>query len=156
MKNNIGLLVLFLSIIAVSSCSNEDDYEAPFGDFATFSWWSSPTPNSPFDSTTKGAKLNRFLAFQDFSRNALTHEWRISEGSAFISTNALPEDSLRLASLKRKGLTSTSENLVFVLFEELGTSQVTIKNTYRDSISGAINIDNVWTAEQVINVNVTE
>lgn len=151
MKKYIVLGVLLFTAMIIQSCSN-NEYDLPYNDYASFTWWSSP--RSTYNGTTKSIKANTVLAFQDVSKNALTHEWEIAEGTKFLSpfTEADTLDYSRF--IKPDVGLVTNDALIYVLFQELGKKEIKIKNTFKDSIRGTIKINGVWTAQQIITVTV--
>ncbi|WPR71406.1 hypothetical protein SLW70_15940 [Flavobacterium sp. NG2] len=153
MKKYIIISALLFTAYAVQSCS-DNGYDLPYDDYASFTWWSSP--KTTYNTTTKTAKLNKFMAFQDVSKGDLSHEWIISQGTAFMKPGFSENDSLNYAKfiIPDAGLV-TNEKLAYVLFQEAGVKTIKIKNTYKDSIRGTKKVDGVWTAEQTITVTVS-
>lgn len=155
MKNIFKIVILFISIVLYSSCENEDDYVPPYNEVSSLAFWSSPASSS--QETEKNVTVGNYIAFKDLSRGVISHEWRIQEGSHFMSGNFTEADSLRYANfIKPSAGMSTSESLAYVLFTEAGVKEVTLANTFKDSVTDAVNNNGVWTVNKVFTITVTD
>ncbi|WP_159086078.1 hypothetical protein [Flavobacterium faecale] len=150
--------MLVLALFA-GSCTN--DYELPYNDYDSFTWWSSPklVYNAlvrPDASNNGAVAVGTYVAFQDLSKGDLSHEWSITSGNSFLTTTL---SELETANYERfinpkLGLVTT-DKLVYVLFQTAGVQQVKIKNTYSRKVIGAVEINGVWTAEAIVTITVT-
>lgn len=154
MKKQFIICALLLTALVIGSCTNGN--EPTYDDYASFTWWSSP--KIAFNSLTRpdasgngAVTVGKYVAFQDLSKGALTHEWSISSGCVFI-TPGFPEtvtSNYEQFINPNLGLTTT-DKIVNVLFQQSGTFTVTITNTYKDQVIGSVNVNGVWTAVATI------
>lgn len=154
MKKYFIISAMFVLALFAGSCTN--DYVPTYNDYASFTWWSSP--KIAYNSLTRpdangngGVTVGKYVAFQDLSKGALTHEWKISSGCKFI-TPGFPEtvtSNYEQFINPNLGLTTT-DKIVDVLFQQSGTFTVTITNTYKDQVVGSVNVNGVWTAVATI------
>ena len=154
MKKQFIICALLLTIFITGSCTNE--YVPTYNDYASFTWWSSP--KAAFNSLTRpdasgngAVTVGKYVAFQDLSKGALTHEWSISTGCVFITPGFPETETTNYERFINPNLgLTTTDKIVNVLFQQSGTFQVKIKNTYKEQVIGAVNINGVWTAEATI------
>jgi hypothetical protein len=152
MKKHFIICALLLVALFTGSCTN--DYELPYNDYDSFTWFSSP--KTSYNATVKTVAVGKYLTFQDLSKGALTHEWSITSGSSFLITGFSEAETGNYERfIKPNAGLVTSDKLVYVLFQTAGTHQVKIKNTYKQKVIGAVEVNGVWTAEVIITVTVT-
>lgn len=151
MKKFIIIGALMLTTLFAGSCTN--DYELPYNDYDSFTWWSSP--KTEYNQTAKTTTVGKYLAFQDLSKGDLTHEWSITSGNSFLVTTFSETETANFERFINPNLgLVTTDKLVYVLFQTAGVHQVKIKNTYSRKVIGAVEVNGVWTAEQTITVTV--
>ena len=153
MKDIFKIILLLLAFNLVSGCSeDEEDYIPPFNDVVSFVFWSSPSSTSL--ETEKEVTIDTYIAFQDLSRGVITHEWRIPSGTSFLNSG-FDETTTDYSSFVKSG-SSTSADLAYVLFTELGEKEIQLINTFDIEVEGAVEENGVWTARQTFTITVTE
>lgn len=150
-KYFIKSIVILSLLFAFNSCNDKD--EDPLEDLISFTWWVSP-PLIDFNIPDKIVTQNSYLAFKDLSQGFVSHKWTISEGTNFIDTNTSESDTNYLDDIIPEAGLETEESLIAVVFPEVGTFQITLTNTYDQEVSGAVQVDNEWVAEQVFMITV--
>lgn len=146
---------MLLTISIVASCESEDDYVPPYNDVSSLTFLSFPATNSRIE-TEKEITVNNYIAFQDVSRGVLSHEWRIQSNAKFLRSNIAETDSIYTKYIiPNAGLTST-DNLINVLFDEVGTSEVRLINTFKDSVTDAVFEDGIWKVDKLFTITVNE
>ncbi len=146
------IYVLFFALIGLIAC--EDNYEAPFP-VNDVSWYTS-MPN-----TTEYMLLqNSMMGFIDASQGALTHEWEISEGCYFLTSDVKQGESLEDFIDYEKGLVSNDIG-INVFFPEAGRKSVRLKNTYTEKVTydgvrplEAVENNGVWVIDTVFTIDV--
>ena len=140
-------------VVFIVSCTKNNEIDDNISDFA---WWSSP--RQEFNSTSKKVKINNYLAFQDLSRGELSHKWIIEEGSKFLMDNFTTNDTIYQAFILEDAGLETTNDLAYVLFTELGTTTVTLINTFKEEVNESVfdEENNIWKVEKVITVEVEE
>ncbi|WP_366184340.1 hypothetical protein [Flavobacterium ovatum] len=153
-------IISAMFVLALFSGSCTEDYEIPYNDYDSFTWWASPkivynTLVRPDASNNGAVAVGKYVAFQDLSKGALTHEWSISAGNSFLTTEFTEADTANYERFINPNLgLVTTDKLVYVLFQTLGVHQVKIKNTYSRKVIGAVQVNGVWTAEAIITITV--
>ena len=153
MKYIINLSICLLTMVFLTSCE-EEDYTAPYGDFSSFTWWVSP--KDTYNEIEKTVSVNKYLAFKDLSRGAISHEWRIPKGSRFLNSNFKETDTIYTPFIIPNGGVVTSESIAYVLFTEVGVHEVQLVNTFEESVTGATNVEGTWKAEQTFTITVID
>lgn len=149
MKNILIRSVLLLTVFLTISCE-DDDYEAPYGDYSSFSWYTS----EGFDTSEKVLNVNNYVAFVDLSQNALEHSWTIPASAKFLDKKFTEKDSVYDAFIIPLSGMVSSEKLINVLFTEPGLQEVKLRNVFKDSVTDAIKTDGQWIVEKTFTVNV--
>jgi hypothetical protein len=144
--------ILLLTLIFAVSCTDNDN-ENPLEGLTSFTWWVSP-PIIDFNIPDKTIKQNKYLAFKDLSQGYVSHEWRITEGTKFITTNFSETDTIYSNNIIPNAGLISDKSLIGVYFPEIGTFKITLKNVYKESVIGATKVSNQWVAEQVFNITV--
>ena len=136
MKNNIILTGLLFILMFTTSCDN-DDYDAPYGDFSSFAWYTSEAGTEIEDSDYVLAVRDTII-FSDLSQNALSHEWIIpAESSRFVAPGGLATD-----------------NTVNIRFDQSGIHEVMLKNMFKDSVTGGVQMNQYWEVEKIFTIDV--
>ncbi|MCL5245361.1 hypothetical protein M4I21_06045 [Cellulophaga sp. 20_2_10] len=148
----LALVVLFFAF----SCEEEDDYEPPYNDFSSLTIWTS----FEFDDEEQEIQeivVNKYVAFNDISRGLLSHEWQIEDGMRYMNGNFTAADTLNYARFVKSGVGKvTSDEAIYVLFDEVGEKNVRLINTYKDSVAESVKVDDVWKVDKTITVTVLE
>ena len=152
MKNYVIKSIVILSLLFTFSSCDETEVD-PLEDLISFTWWVSP-PLTDFNIPDKVIVQKSYLAFKDLSQGFVSHKWTISEGRSFIDANLSESDTNYLDNVIPGSGLESDESLIAVVFPEVGTFQITLRNTYDQEVSGAILIDNEWVAEQVFTITV--
>ncbi|TYA71732.1 hypothetical protein [Seonamhaeicola marinus] len=155
MKFVVKLFALVVCVGLFNSCENEDDYVPPYNEVSSLVYWSSPASTS--QETEKTIGVGNYIAFKDLSRGVVTHEWKIQEGSHFMNGGFTEADSLRYTNfIKPNAGLSTSERLAYVLFTEAGVKEVTLSNTFKDSVTDAFKEGSLWKVNKVFTITVAD
>lgn len=133
MKNNIILTGLLFILIFATSCESED-YEAPYGDFSSFAWYTSAA-GTEVDNSEYVIAINDTIIFSDVSQNEISHEWLKPDQTAFV-----------------KGV--STDNTVSIKFQQSGIKEVILKNIFKDSVNGGVLIDGNWEVEKIFTIDV--
>jgi len=156
----IVIITLFLGML-FTSCDNDSIAGDPT--FSDVTWYSSTTPLNVDTYTT--VKVGKALSIMDLSQGALSHEWKIVDGTSFLTVgfsnaNTSPVPDLTPFIDTTKGL-STTDKIVYIYFPTVGDYTVTLKNTFKDKVTykgtipvDAVLIDGVWVFEQVFQIQV--
>ncbi|RKR12137.1 hypothetical protein CLV91_2260 [Maribacter vaceletii] len=148
MKKIITISIVLLSLVFATSCE-EEDYEAPYGDFSSFSWYSS----NEFDESEKVLNINDYISYVDLSRNAVSHKWTIPASAKFLNKEFTPNDSIYESFILNNANTS-EENGINVLFQKSGLQEVKLYNTYKDSVAESVKSGDVWVVDKTFVVDV--
>ena len=127
----IGILSILFSLLFLVSCEEEyADYTAP-DELSDVSWYISFAPyvQNPFDISA-----GSFISFLDLSQGAVSHEWIIEEGNAFLNEGFKRNDSLPLFIKKDEGL-SITDGKAHVLFNNNGLNNVRLLNKFTEFVS---------------------
>ncbi|MDO6854116.1 hypothetical protein Q4599_11045 [Cellulophaga lytica] len=147
---------LLMAFCLAFSCSEEDDYEPPYGDFSSLTIWTS----FDYDENEEEKRivaLNKYVAFNDLSRGIVSHQWEIENGMHFMNSNFTAADTLNYDRFIKANAGQTStDNLVYVLFTELGEKNIRLVNTYKDSVAESVKSGDVWKVDKTITVTVLE
>ncbi len=154
MKNIFKISLLFLVVGFTISCDSEDDYVPPYNDISSLTFWTSPN-GTAFD-TEKIIQIDKFIAFQDLSRGVVSHEWKIKEGARFLVDKLIETDTIYTNYLSSNSGFSSSNNLVNVLFTQLGTTEVHLINTFNDSVTDAVKEGDLWKVDKIFTIEVIE
>ncbi|NRS90652.1 hypothetical protein HNQ02_003599 [Flavobacterium sp. 7E] len=160
MKNKIVFSMLFLGAL-LTGCSNDSVTEAP--NYSDVTWYAS-TPLKTTENAVIG--VGKAISIFDLSQGALSHEWKISEGSNFLKTGfkngdgtGIPPDLTAFIDAD-KGL-MTTDKTVYILYPTVGTYTITLKNTFKDKVIykgnpevESVLVDGVWVFEQTFIVTV--
>lgn len=130
MKNNILSVCLILAIIFVG-CQNDDEYVQP-NSFSDVGWYIG-YPTSPWPDPLL-VNIDDYLTFSDLSQNALSHEWRIPDGSYFLRESLTLNDTIFDDSYII-GSGSTTDKTASVLFRESGIQPVVFSNTFSEQVT---------------------
>lgn len=150
----ITLLLMFFCL--AFSCSEEDDYEPPYGDFSSLTVWTSFDLDED-EQEKRVIGLNNYVAFNDLSRGLVSHQWEIEDGMHFISGNFTAADTLNYARfIKPNAGKISTDNLVYVLFTELGEKDIKLVNIFKDSVAESVKSGDVWKVDKTITVTVLE
>ncbi|MBU3026243.1 hypothetical protein [Zobellia galactanivorans] len=149
-------LVMLCFLALLSSCQNDDEYEAPDA-LSDMAWYTSVFPGSPFNVSAE----KDFISFLDASQGAITHEWVIEEGSFFLRPGFTAGDSLPAFIDEELGLTSTDKT-VHVMFVKEGLNTVCLKNTFGEQVTiqtedgpiSAVQDGDEWVFEKCFEVDV--
>lgn len=154
MKYIYKISLLFLAMVITVGCENEDDYVPPFNDVSSLTFWTSPNGTSL--ETEKIIQVDRFIAFQDLSRGVVSHEWRIQEGAKFLTAQLYETDTIYANYVRPNVGLTTTDALANVLFTELGTTEVHLINTFRDSVRNSVKEGDIWKVDQIFTIEVVE
>lgn len=80
-------------------------------------------------------ELGDQLAFADISQGALSHEWIIESGNAFISNDFSPEDSVFTDFIIPGQALSSEDPTAYVLFQTPGLQRVRLRNVFDRQVS---------------------
>jgi|GEM_PF-2126668 len=150
MKKLKYLLILGLFFIALGC----EDEELPAEVFDV-TWVTNIRPTEDYI-----IKAGESISFRDLSQGALSHEFIIEEGNQYLIAGFGSRDSLPLWVDKNADLITNNKD-AHVLFNNQGINRVTIRNTFKDSITyrGAEPIpafmeNGVWVVENTWEVDV--
>ncbi|ANW96244.1 hypothetical protein AXE80_08110 [Wenyingzhuangia fucanilytica] len=134
MKTYIKIIQVFLFLSVLVSCS--DDELTALSDLTDATWTVSEGNNQ---TTNTGGidyikAVGEYISFIDLSQNALTHQWEIDEENKYLKTGFNAKDSLPLFINSSLG-TITKDKAAHVLFLKSGINEVTITNTFKDSVN---------------------
>lgn len=131
----------------------EEDYEAPYGGFSSFSWYTADGIAENFDTTEKTANIDTYIAFYDISQNAISHKWNIPETCKFLNKNFTEMDSIYNDFIVPG--TMSNEDLANVLFVGPGIQEISLVNVFKDSVpNSSMLVDGTWVVEQKFTVDV--
>ncbi|UMB61716.1 hypothetical protein MHL31_05795 [Lutibacter sp. A80] len=151
MKKILIISLLFLTLGFTIGC--EDDYEAPFGDYSSFSWYTGDGVAANFDLTEKQINIDNYIAFYDVSQNAISHKWTIPASCNFLNKEITDKDSIYTPFIIPG--TESAEDLANVLFVEPGIQEVVLTNVFKDSVANSSKLsDGSWEIEQKFTVDV--
>ncbi|WP_298488103.1 hypothetical protein [uncultured Maribacter sp.] len=148
MKKIITGSILLLAFVIAVSCE-EEDYEAPYNDYSSFSWYSS----NEFDEADKVLNINDYISYVDLSRNAVSHKWTIPASAKFLNKEFTPNDSIYEPFILNNANTS-EEYGINVLFQQSGLQEVKLYNTYKDSVAESVKSGDVWVVDKTFVVDV--
>ncbi|ANW95308.1 hypothetical protein AXE80_02955 [Wenyingzhuangia fucanilytica] len=150
---NLRYLIIVFTLIFVYSYDDESDALPP--SFQDATWVTNVRPSDDY-VIVKGEDIS----FRDLSQGALTHQFIIEEGNHFLYSGYKNNDSLPLFINKNLGTVSIDKD-AHVLFLNQGINKVTLRNTFKDSISykGAVVIpafkeNDVWVIEKTWEIDV--
>ena len=156
LHKKIKFSIAIVALCFAFSCSEEDDYEPPYGDFSSLTVWTS----FDFDEDEEEKRiigLNKYVAFNDLSRGVLSHQWQIESGMQYMNGNFTAADTLNYARFVKTNAGLMSEdNLVYVLFNELGEKKIRLINTFKDSVAESVKSGDVWKVDKTITITVLE
>lgn len=152
------IISLLLSLFLIVSCSEDYlDYHAP-DSLSDTSWLISldQTSQSPFDLNAGSS-----ISFFDLSQGAISHEWIIEEGNAFLKEGFNSNDSLQLFIDKEQKL-STTKQKAHVLFLNSGENKIRLLDTFNEYVSRktslgtfeAVKKGNIWVIDTSFVFNV--
>lgn len=161
------ILIIIIAIGALfTSCEPSSLTSEPL--FSDVTWFSSDRLQP--DVTTE-IPLGRVISAFDLSQGAISHEWSLSTGGAFLNVGFVNQGSRNdvvIADVipfinEEKGL-ATSDEKVYILFQSPGDYTITLKNTFSEKVTymGTIPVESVedadgnWVFEQVFNITVTD
>jgi hypothetical protein len=147
MKNIFKISMLLLAFVFETSCS--DEYEAPYGDYSSFKWYT----NEGFDESDKILNINSYVAFMDLSRNTISNEWAIPEGAKLLNSKFTTQDSVYDKFIIGSGPKST-EKLINVLFTKPGLQEVKLFDVFKEQVEGAAQSGKGWFVEKIFTVDV--
>ena len=126
---NIRILSILFGLLFLVSCDEDEyvDYNAP-DELSDVSWYMSVDPYSR-DKYSIAAET--FISFLDLSQGAVSHEWIIEEGNAFLKEGFKKNDSLPLFIDESKGLT-INDGKAHVLFRKNGFNKVRLVNKFTE------------------------
>lgn len=154
--NKIKCAVALAVLCFTVSCSEEDDYEPPYGDFSSITIWTSFDLDQD-EKEVQEIVVNKYVAFNDLSRGLISHQWQIEDGMRYMNGNFTAADTLNYARFVKSGVgKNSSDELIYVLFDELGEKSVRLINTYKDSVAESVKVDDVWKVDKTITVTVLE
>ncbi|MCW2118794.1 hypothetical protein [Flavobacterium sp. 7A] len=149
----ISIIISSLLLLFNIGCTKEETIRTNFNDFT----WYTSIPNG----LTYTVKPGESISFIDLSQGALSHEWTIQEGNAYLSPKFVKGQDLTPYIIPNKGLV-TSDTTVFVLFPNEGTFTVKLKNSYNAKVVypgvvpiEAVKVGDVWVAEKVFTITVS-
>ncbi|MCW2118199.1 hypothetical protein [Flavobacterium sp. 7A] len=148
MKNIKNIFLVTLGFFLTLSCEN--NYEAPFDDYASFGWYTSQS----FSDSDYVLGVGSFITFLDASQNTVVHEWSIPESGRFLEgkfSSLTTDFSKFIVSNNQK---TTTNNTVNVLFTEAGDYEVKLKNEFKYEVEGGIKVGDNWVVEKVFTVKV--
>lgn len=154
MKYIYKIFMVLLAVGMMASCESEDDYVPPYNDVSSLTFWSSPSFTAL--ETEKEINVNDYIAFKDISRGVLSHEWRIQSNAKFLQKNIPETDTIYANYILPDAGQTSSDDLINVFFPEVGTSEVRLINTFKDSVTDAVFEDGVWKVDKLFTITVNE
>ncbi|SDR70409.1 hypothetical protein SAMN05216503_0514 [Polaribacter sp. KT25b] len=150
MKKMKKIGIILVLIIAAFGCS-ENEYEAPYGDFNSFSWL---TTKSTTD-TDYVVALNEFIGLYDVSNNSISHNWYLPEGTSLLNKEFSSDNLVYTEFIEAVGPVNSDEKQINVLFNTPGIKEIQLKNIFKDSVTeGVKQEDGNWLVEKVFTVTV--
>ncbi|MDO7173171.1 hypothetical protein [Mariniflexile sp. AS56] len=144
------ILILTGIILASLLSCNEDDYEAPYGDYSSFNWLT--TENS--EETDYVIPINGFIGFYDLSNNPLSNSWEIPEGTSFLNNKFTSGANGYSEFITSNGPSSSSQKQANILFTTPGIKEIVLNSTFKDSVTDGVFLDGVWKVEKKFTVDV--
>ena len=142
--------IVLMLILSAFGCS-ENEYDAPYGDFSSFTWIAT-------QNTTTGdyvVALNQFIGLYDVSTNAVSHSWSIPEGTSSLSKEFSSDNSIYSDFIEATGPTSLEDQQINVLFNTPGIKEIALKNVFKDSVTESVKqADGTWLVDKIFTVNV--
>lgn len=148
MKKIIYIISVLLLVFTIS-CNN-DDYEAPHGDFSSLEW----ITTAGFEESDYAIALNDYVGFRDVSRNAIEHSWRIPAGTTLLNNEFTENDSIYTSFISAQGPLASGDKLINVLFPEPGVKEIRLRNVFRDSVAESTFTNGNWLVDKVFTVTV--
>ena len=152
-------IILIVCLLALVNCKT-DDFE-PLSEFSKVELF---TPNI-FNLTATSIEnpipisINDFGSLADVSQGVVSRVWTIEEGSKYLKPEFKRKDSIDLSPFI--DLTLDKENTTanaFVLFQQIGETTVTLKNTFNEPVSylgkDAVQVDELWELTTVFTYDV--
>lgn len=144
--------IFIISIVIIGvfiSCESNDD--KPYGDFSSLSW----ITTQGFEEAEYVLALNNYIGFSDISRNTVSHEWVIPEGTNLLSGEFDAErDTVFTNFISSAGPLSSNNDIVNVIFRTPGIKEIVLKNVFKDSVAESVFTDDVWVVNKIFSVNV--
>ena len=158
MKNIYKIIFLF-SLLLLVNCGEDEyaDYTAP-DKLSDVSWIISI---DRFALDPYSINADSFMSFMDLSVGAVSHEWTIDEGNAYLNTGFKLNDSLEKFVDKSKGLIVSDEK-IHVLFRNSGINKVRLFNKFDRPVSyksskgtlNAVKQDDFWVIDTTFKFDV--
>lgn len=124
------LLIALLCLTIFTACE-KDEFVAPNDLADVKAIVGSRTQN---DLGAYFVEVGDQLAFADISQGAISHEWIITGGNAFIRNEFSPEDTV-FTDFIIPGQTTTEDPTAYVLFQTPGLQQVRLRNVFDRQVS---------------------
>ncbi|MDW5288085.1 hypothetical protein [Formosa sp. PL04] len=148
MRKIVILTTLLLTFVFTTSCS--DSYEAPYGDYSSFSWYSS----DEWNEDSKIVNIDNFIIFMDLSQNPISHEWIIPESSKYLNTDFTDTDSIYTDFIIEGAGTTSTESTINVLFTAPGKHEIQLHNVFNDSVAESVKENDSWVVNKIFTVDV--
>ncbi|WP_405293652.1 hypothetical protein [Algibacter sp. Ld11] len=143
------LILTGILLTSLFSC-NQDDYEAPYGDYSSFNWLT--TENS--EETDYVISINDFIGFYNLSNNPLTSSWNIPEGTSFLNNEFTDGNDEYSEFVTANGPTNSNQSQANILFTTPGIKEISLNSTFKDSVTDGVFLDDVWKVEKKFTVDV--
>ncbi|WP_346881159.1 hypothetical protein [uncultured Algibacter sp.] len=149
---NFKKVIFVFALVFILGCDKDEDLPPAFQD-AT--WGINLRPED-----ARVTQVGKALSFRDLSQGALSHEFIIEDGNKYLFPGYGANDSLPLFINNDLGLRTTNTD-AHVLFLNQGINKVTIRNTFKDSLSfngneriDAVQENGVWVIENTWEIDV--
>ena len=149
---NFKKVIFVFALVFIWGCDKDEDLPPAFQD-AT--WGINLRPED-----ARVTQVGKALSFRDLSQGALSHEFIIEDGNKYLFPGYGANDSLPLFINNDLGLRTTNTD-AHVLFLNQGINKVTIRNTFKDSLSfngneriDAVQENGVWVIENTWEIDV--
>ena len=160
MKTKIKILTMLLlcSFVFTIGCTEDDvalseDYIGVNDNFSSFKWYTSGS-RTTYNVSEKYINLNSYVAFYDISQNAIAHEWTIPASGKFLSKEFTESDSIYTDFILPTESLISNDNLINVLFTEAGIKEVKLVDTFKDSVTDAVRVQDYWQVEKIFTIDV--
>lgn len=122
-------LILSLAMATLFVACKDESYEQP-NTFSDVGFYTGGARQNVLRST-----VGNYMSFMDLSQGTVDHTWTIQEGNFFLEGPIERRDTVFEQFIINRGDTVSKEDVVHVLFSNGGFNEVTLHNTFHDSVA---------------------